>query len=334
MEGGRQQRAGSSRTGRATESAAATTISGGMDMAGVPFDKLDGVIWMNGEFVPWKEAKIHVLTHGLHYASAVFEGERAYGGRIFKLKQHTERLFFSANELGFEIPYTQEEINEACRETLRRQGLRDGYLRPVAWRGSEMMGVSAQHNRINVAIACWEWPSYFNPEEKLKGIRIDIAKWRRPDPATIPCKAKAAGLYMICTLSKHEAERKGYADALMYDYRGRIAEATGANVFFIKDGEIHTPTPDCFLDGITRQTVIELAKRRQLKVVERAIMPEEMAGFSECFLTGSAAEVTPVAEIGPYRFTPGEISKMLMEDYEAEVQPPVGAEAAAESLNF
>lgn len=290
-------------------------------MAGVPFDQLEGVIWMNGSFVPWKDAKIHVLTHGLHYASCVFEGERAYGGRIFKLEEHTDRLFFSANQLGFQIPYSREEINEACRETLRRQGFADGYVRPVAWRGSEAMGVAAQHNRINVAIAIWQWPSYFKPEERLRGIRLDIAKWRRPDPSTIPCKAKAAGLYMICTLSKHEAESKGYADALMYDYRGRVAEATGANVFFVKDGRLHTPVPDCFLDGLTRQTVIELARRRGIEVIERAIMPEEMGGFSECFLTGTAAEVTPVAEIGAFRFTPGEMSRLLMEDYAAEVQP-------------
>lgn len=298
-------------------------------MAGVSFDQLDGVIWMNGSFVPWKEAKIHVLTHGLHYASCVFEGERAYGGRIFKLEAHTDRLFFSAEQLGFDIPYSKAEINEACKETLRRQGLSDGYVRPVAWRGSEAMGVSAQNNRINVAIAIWPWPSYFKPEERLRGIRLDVAKWKRPDPATIPCRAKAAGLYMICTLSKHEAERKGYADALMYDYRGRIAEATGANVFFVKDGVLHTPTPDCFLDGITRQTVIELARRRGIKVEERAIMPEEMAGFTECFLTGTAAEVTPVSEIGPYRFTPGAICSQLMKDYTVEVQPAMAKAATA-----
>jgi branched-chain amino acid aminotransferase len=290
-------------------------------MAGVPFDQLDGVIWMNGGFVPWKDAKIHVLTHGLHYASCVFEGERAYGGEIFKLEAHTDRLFYSAKELGFEIPFTRDQINEACRETVRRQGFADCYVRPVAWRGSEMMGVSAQNNRINVAIAVWQWPSYFKPEERLKGIRLDLAKWRRPDPATIPCKAKASGLYMICTLSKHEAENKGYADALMLDYRGRVAEATGANIFFVKDGALHTPTPDCFLDGITRQSVIALAKKRGIAVHERAIMPEEMGGFSECFLTGTAAEVTPVSEVGSYRFTPGKISATLMHDFMDAVQP-------------
>ena len=290
-------------------------------MAGVPFDQLDGDIWYNGEFVQWGDAQVHVLTHGLHYASAVFEGERAYGGEIFKLTEHTERLHKSAEYLGFEIPWTVQQIDDACKETLKRQGLTNAYVRPIAWRGSEMMGVSAQANKINLAIAVWDWPSYFDPEEKMKGIRLDIADWKRPDPATIPCKSKAAGLYMICTLSKHAAEAKGYADALMFDYRGRVAECTGANVFFTKDNVIHTPTPDCFLDGITRQTVIELAKRRQFEVVERVIMPEEMADFEECFITGSAAEVTPVSEIGRYNFQPGNISKLMIEDYEAEVTP-------------
>ncbi len=289
-------------------------------MASPSFDQLDGVIWYNGEFVEWADAQVHVLTHGLHYASSVFEGERAYGGKIFELNAHSERLHASAKYLGFEIPWSVEEINQACRDTLARQELIDAYIRPVAWRGSEMMGVSAQKNRINLAIAAWEWPSYFDPEERKKGIRLDISEWRRPDPATIPCKSKAAGLYMICTLSKHAAEDKGYADALMYDYRGLVAEATGANVFFIRDGVIHTPTPDCFLDGITRQTVIKLAKKRQMKVIERAIQPEEMENFEECFLTGSAAEVTPVSEIGPYSFTPGSISLTLMEDYDKEVR--------------
>ena len=290
-------------------------------MAGVPFDQLAGEIWYNGEFVPWEDAKVHVLTHGLHYASAVFEGERAYGGEIFELTKHSQRLHDSAEMLGFEIPWSVEEIDKACREALKRQGLTNAYIRPIAWRGSEMMGVSAQENKINLAIACWDWPSYFDPAQKMKGIRLDISKWRRPDPQTIPCKSKAAGLYMICTLSKHEAEAKGYADALMYDYRGRVAEATGANIFFIKDGEIHTPIPDCFLDGITRQTVIALAKKRGYTVIERIIMPEEMADFEECFLTGSAAEVTPVSEIGSYTFTPGKISKQLVEDYDSLVTP-------------
>ena len=292
-------------------------------MAGVPYDQMSGHIWFNGEMVPWEDAKIHVLTHGLHYASSVFEGERAYEGKIFKLQEHTERLFYSAEVLGMEIPYTIEEINDACNQTLEQQGLKNAYIRPVVWRGSEMMGVSAQANKINVAIAVWEWPSYFDPEERLKGIRLDRAYYRRPDPVTIPCFAKAAGLYMICTLSKHAAEEKGYADALMLDWRGQVAEATGANVFFVKDGVIHTPDPDAFLNGITRQTVIELAKARQIDVIERAIMPEEMADFTECFLTGTAAEVTPVSEIGEYHFTPGEISIALMEDYDRAVRAHV-----------
>ncbi|UVC07042.1 branched-chain amino acid aminotransferase [Rhizobium sp. TH2] len=294
----------------------------------VPFDQLDGQIWMNGEFVPWKDAKVHVLTHGLHYASAVFEGERAYGGRVFKLTEHNERLHTSANLMGFKIPYAVEELDAATIELLKRQGFADAYVRPIAWRGSEMMGVSAQNNKINVAIAIWQWGSYFNPAEKLKGIKLDLAEYRRPDPMTAPSKAKAAGLYMICTISKHAAEAKGYADAMMLDYRGRVAEATGANIFFVKDGVIHTPDPDCFLNGITRQTVIELAKRRGIQVIERAIMPEELPDFSECFLTGSAAEVTPVSEIGgKYKFTPATISETLMNDYMKEVYP-AAAQAA------
>ncbi|MEO1066915.1 MAG: branched-chain amino acid aminotransferase [Pseudomonadota bacterium] len=288
-------------------------------MASVPFDQLDGEIWYNGEFVPWADAKVHVLTHGLHYASSVFEGERAYGGKIFKLTEHTERLIKSAELLGFEIPYSVSEIDAACDAVIERQGLIDAYVRPVAWRGSEMMGVSAQHNKINLAIAAWEWPSYFSPEERLKGIRLDIADYRRPDPQTAPSTSKAAGLYMICTLSKHAAEAKGYADALMFDWRGRVAEATGANVFFIKDDVIHTPIPDGFLNGITRQTVIDLAKRRGFEVVERVIMPEEMADFEQCFLTGTAAEVTPVSEIAEHTFSVGEQIQVLMNDYDLEV---------------
>ena len=294
-------------------------------MASVPFDQLEGEIWFNGEFVPWKDAKIHVLTHGLHYASAVFEGERAYGGEIFKLTEHTERLHRSGEILGFKIPYSVADIDKACVELLARQGLEDAYVRPIAWRGSEMMGVSAQKNRINLAIAIWQWPSYFNPEERMKGIRLDLAEYCRPDPRTAPSKSKAAGLYMICTLSKHRAEERGYADAMMLDWRGRVAEATGANIFFVKDGKIHTPDPDCFLDGITRRTVIGLAKKRGYEVIERAIMPEELDGFEQCFLTGTAAEVTPVSEIGPHRFTVGEIAKNLVTDYMAEVQPKKAA---------
>ncbi len=285
------------------------------------FDQMEGQIWLNGEFTEWENAEIHVLSHGLHYASAVFEGERAYGGKIFKLREHTERLFESARILDFEIPYTVEEIDEACKQTLAIQGFQDAYVRPIAWRGSEMMGVSAQTNKINVAVAVWEWPSYFDPEQRLKGIRLDLAEYRRPDPQTSPCKSKAAGLYMICTLSKHAAERKGYADAMMLDWRGQVAEATGANVFFVKDGELHTPTPDCFLDGITRRTVIGLAHDHQIKVNERAIMPEEMEGFEQCFITGTAAEVTPVSEIGPYNFEVGDITTALMDDYMKAVQP-------------
>ena len=296
-------------------------------MASVPFDQLDGEIWFNGAFVPWKDAKIHVLTHGLHYASAVFEGARAYGGRVFKLTEHNQRLHKSADILGFKIPYSVAELDAATIEMLKRQGFSEAYVRPIAWRGSEMMGVSAQNNRINVAIAIWQWGSYFNPAEKLKGIRLDIAEYRRPDPKTAPCAAKAAGLYMICTISKHAAEAKGYADAMMLDYRDQVAEATGANIFFVKDDVIHTPTPDCFLNGITRQTVIGLAKRRGLQVVERAILPEELSDFNECFLTGSAAEVTPVSEIGPYRFTPASISETLMNDYMKEVYPTAAAAA-------
>jgi branched-chain amino acid aminotransferase len=297
-------------------------------MAAQPFDDRDGVIWMNGGFVPWRDAKVHVLTHGLHYASAVFEGERAYGGHIFRLEEHTRRLHESAKLLGFAIPYSVDEINAATRETLKRAGLADAYLRPIAWRGSEMMGVAAQSNKINVAIAAWAWPSYFKPEERLKGIRLDISQWRRPDPMTAPSKSKAAGLYMICTLSKHAAEQKGYADAMMLDYRGRVAEATGANIFFVRDGEVHTPVPDCFLDGITRQTVVGLARRRGWKVNERAIMPDELSTFTECWLTGTAAEVTPVSEIGPYTFTPAAFSRAMMEDYQSLVTAPEPALAA------
>ncbi len=292
-----------------------------------PFDNRPGHIWYDGKLVPWSEAKLHVLSHGLHYASSVFEGERAYGGEIFKLTEHTERLKESARILDFEIPYSVEEINEACKLTLVQQGFRDAYIRPVAWRGSEMMAVAAQHSTIHLAIAAWEWPSYFDPAQRLKGLRLDLAEWRRPDPATIPSKAKAAGLYMICTLSKHAAERKGYADALMLDYRGRVAECTGANVFFVKGGEIHTPTPDCFLDGITRRTVVDLARARGITVYERAIFPDELESMEQCFITGTAAEVTPVSEIADWRFEVGDIVKTLMNDYTAAVQPQAAVAA-------
>ncbi|MEE1609686.1 branched-chain amino acid aminotransferase [Microvirga sp. CF3016] len=290
-------------------------------MPATPFDQRDGWIWYDGQIVPWKDAQLHVLSHGLHYGSSVFEGERAYGGEIFKSTEHSERLKKSAQILDFEIPYTVAEIDAAKRLVLEKNGQKDAYLRPVAWRGSEMMGVAAQDNKIHLAIASWEWPSYFDPAQKMKGIRIDMAEYRRPDPATAPSAAKAAGLYMICTISKHKAERKGYADALMLDWQGRVAECTGANVFFIRDGVVHTPIADCFLDGITRRTVIDLAKRRGFEVAERRIMPDELSSFNECFITGTAAEVTPVSEIGPYRFQPGNMTRVLMEDYSAEVQP-------------
>jgi branched-chain amino acid aminotransferase len=293
-----------------------------------PFDKREGVIWYDGKLVPWTDATVHVLTHGLHYASAVFEGERAYGGQIFKSTEHSERLRKSAQMLDFEIPYSAAEIDAAKRLVLEKNGQKDAYLRPLAWRGSEMMGVSAQNNTIHLAIASWEWPSYFDPASRQKGIRLDMAEYRRPDPNTAPAGSKAAGLYMICTISKHRAERKGYADALMLDWQGRIAECTGANIFFITDGKIHTPIADCFLDGITRRTVIALAKKRGIEVIERRLMPEEMANFTECFITGSAAEVTPVGEIAQYRFTPGQITQQLSDDYTAEVQPKGKAAAA------
>jgi branched-chain amino acid aminotransferase len=289
-------------------------------MASVPFDQLEGHIWMNGEFVRWADAKIHVLTHGLHYASAVFEGERAYGGEIFKLNEHTERLHESGRILGFKIPYSVDEINDACRNLLTMQGFEDAYVRPIAWRGSEMMGVSAQSASINLAIAVWEWPSYFKPEERLKGIRLDMAEYRRPDPATAPSMAKATGLYMICTLSKHAAEAKGYADALMLDWQGRVAEATGANIFFVKGGEVHTPKPDCFLNGFTRQTVIGMLTDRQIKVHERHIEPGELESFEQCWLTGTAAEVTPVGQIGDYNFEVGALARDIATDYEKLVR--------------
>jgi branched-chain amino acid aminotransferase len=294
-------------------------------MAGPAFDDRDGFIWYDGQLVSWRDAKVHVLTHAMHYASAVFEGERAYGGEIFKSTQHSERLKESARILDFEVPYSVAEIDAAKALVLQKNGLTDGYIRPVSWRGSEMMGVSAQNNKIHLAIAAWEWPSYFDPAQRMKGIRLDIAEYRRPDPQTAPTRSKAAGLYMICTISKHRAERRGYADALMYDWQGRIAECTGANIFFIKDGIIHTPIADCFLSGITRATVIELARRRGFEVAERRIMPDEMSSFTECFITGSAAEVTPVGEIGQYKFTPGNITAALIDDYSAEVRPKAKA---------
>jgi branched-chain amino acid aminotransferase len=284
-------------------------------MALIPFDDRDGHIWMDGKLVAWRDARVHVLTHGLHYGSCVFEGQRVYDGKVFKLEQHTDRLFESAEFMGFKIPYTKQQILDASRQVVEAQGMADAYMRPVAWRGSEQMAVSAQGSKIHVALAVWPWPSMFDPAVKAKGIKLDISRWRRPAPDTTPWKAKAAGLYMICTLSKHEAEEKGCADAMMYDWRGLVAEATGANIFFVKDGKLFTPYADCFLNGITRQTVMQLARNRQIEVVEKYIKSSEVGEFEECFLTGSAAEVTPVGEIGPWRFAVGNITRTLMDDY-------------------
>ena len=284
-------------------------------MALVPFDDRDGWIWMDGDFIPWREAKTHVLTHALHYGSSVFEGERMYGGEIFKLTEHSERLARSANLLDFELPYSVAEIDQACKDTCIKMGMEDAYLRPVAYLGPEQTSVSALNNKCHVAIAVWDWPSYFDPEVKKKGIKLEWAKWRRPDPATAPTTAKAAGLYMICTMSKNAAEKRGFADAMMLDWRGYVAEATGANVFFVQDGVIHTPDVTHILNGITRQTVIDIARAKGIEVVVRHIRPEELSTFSECFLTGSAAEVTPVQSIGEYKFTPGDLSLTLMDDY-------------------
>ncbi len=294
-------------------------------MALIPFNDRDGYIWMDGSFVPWREAKVHVLTHGLHYASAVFEGERAYDGTIFKSYEHSQRLAASADILGFSLPCSVDQLETAKQETLARAGLGSAYIRAIAWRGAEMMGVSAQHNTIHLAIAAWNWGDYF--ADKMAGIRLTNAKWKRPSPETAPCFAKAAGLYMICTLSKHAAEKEGYADALMLDWRGQVAEATGANIFFIRDGVIHTPTPDCFLNGITRCTVIDLARARGYEVVERAIFPDELPTFSECFITGTAAEVTPVREIAGQTFKPGDITESLMDDFSRTVRAPAAAAA-------
>ncbi len=282
----------------------------------IPFDKREGKIWYNGEMIEWQDAKLHALSHGLHYASSVFEGERAYNGEIFENRWHTERLRKSGQMLDFEIPYSDDEILDAKNAVLKANNLTDGYIRPVAWRGSEMMAISAQFSKIHLLIAAWEWGSYFDPELKMRGIHLAIADWQRPNPASAPVHAKAAGLYMICTLAKHQAEKEGFNDALMMDYRGYIAEATGANIFFLmEDGKVHTPKADCFLDGITRQTVIKIAKAKGYDVIERHIMPEELADVCECFLTGTAAEVTPVAKIGDYSFNPGGFSRDIMESY-------------------
>ncbi len=295
----------------------------------IPFDDRDGLIWYDGRTVPWRDAQTHVLSHGLHYARCVFEGERVYNGAIFKLREHSERLAHSASVLGFDLPYSVDEIDAATRAAVEANDIVDGYVRPVAWSGSEMMGVSAQNNRIHVAIASWEWPNYFDPEARLKGIRLKTSSWARPAPNTAPVNAKAAGLYMICTMSKHQAEAAGFHDALMLDWRGRVAEATGANIFLVIDGAIHTPEPDCFLDGITRRTVIALAEARGYAVVERAIWPNDLKDAQEVFLTGTAAEVTPVGQIDDLTFAPAEITRTLMDAYSEEVRRPAPATVAA-----
>jgi len=289
-------------------------------MALVPFDDRDGFIWWDGALVPWRDAKLHVLSHGLHYASAVFEGERAYAGNIFKLREHSERLINSGRILGFEVPYTVEQINEASKQVLAANNMTDAYLRPIAWRGTEQLAVSAQLTTIHVAIACWAWPNLFG-DNRLKGVRLGWGKWRRPAPDTAPTASKAAGCYMIGTMSKHGAEADGYDDAFMLDYRGLLSEATGANAFFVIDGKLHTPTPDCFLDGITRRTVMSIARRHGIEVIERHMKPEELANVGEAFLAGTAAEVTPIRQIGPdYSFTPGKITETLLNDYESLVR--------------
>lgn len=300
-------------------------------MATTSYDDRDGQIWFDGKMVPWRDANVHLLSHALHYGSSVFEGERMYAGNIFKLREHTERLLKSAEILGFEIPYSAEQIDAACIEACEVNNIVDGYIRPIAWRGSEMMAISAQQNTVHLAIAAWEWPSYFSPEARLKGLRLQTSKWKRPSPETEPVHAKAAGLYMICTLSKHAAEADGFDDSLMLDYRGQVAEATGANIFFeMGDGKLHTPTPDCFLDGITRRTVIDLAKRRGIEVIERVIMPDELANATQVFLTGTAAEVTPVSAIDDHTYTVGEITQQMIEDYDKEVGKPRAKASAAE----
>lgn len=289
-------------------------------MALVPYDDRDGWIWWNGSFLPWRDARLHVLSHGLHYASAVFEGERAYGGHIFKLRAHSERLIASGRILGFEIPYGVEAIDAACQATLAKNGLTDAYVRPIAWRGAEELGVAAQATTINLAIAVWEWGAYFGVEQRMKGVKLAMAPWRRPDPRTAPTASKATGLYMTGTISKHAAMDQGCDDALMLDWKGDVAEATGANIFFVAEGRLHTPTPICFLDGITRRTVMGLARERQIQVVERTITESELGGFGEAFLAGTAAEVTPIRQIGEHVLTPGQITETLMRDYETVVR--------------
>ena len=295
-------------------------------MESVPYDKRSGKIWFNGKAVEWEDANIHILNHGLHYASCVFEGERVYDGEIFKLEEHTERLFYSAKRMGIDIPYSQNEINEACKNIVNIQKIHNGYVRPVIWRGSEMMAISAQKNKIHVAIATWEWGSYFDPKLKLKGIKLNISAWRRPNPNSVPWDTKAAGLYMICTLSKHEAERKGFTDSLMLDHEGNVAEATGANIFFKNEkSELHTPLPDSFLDGITRREVIKIAKAKGIKVIERKIKPEEMKNFVGCFLTGTAAEITPVSQIDDFNFKTCNLINDLNDRYQTLVRKKTAA---------
>ena len=287
----------------------------------IPYDKRSGKIWFNGKNVDWSEAQVHLLSHGLHYASCVFEGERVYDGEVFKLQEHTDRLFHSAKRMGMNVPYSKDEISKATKQIVDIQKIQNGYVRPIIWRGSEMMAISAQKNKINVAIATWEWGSYFDPKFKVEGIRLNISSWRRPSPDSIPWDTKASGLYMICTLSKHEAEAKGYVDSLMLDHQGNIAEATGANIFFKNlAGELHTPTPDSFLDGITRRCIIEIAKSKGIKVIERKIKPEELSKFTGCFLTGTAAEVTPVSQIDKYKFKVCNVIKDLSASYQALVR--------------
>jgi branched-chain amino acid aminotransferase len=293
-------------------------------MEPIPFDKRSGKIWFNGDLLNWQDVQIHVLNHGLHYASCVFEGERVYGGEIFKLEEHTERLFHSANRMGIKIPYSEEILNKSTQKIVKIQKVKNGYVRPVVWRGSEMMAISAQQTKINVAIATWEWGSYFDPKLKLKGIKLNISKWRRPAPNTIPWDTKASGLYMICTLSKHEAEKEGFADSLMLDHQDNVAEATGANVFFKnREGELHTPIPDSFLNGITRRSIIVIAKSKNIKVIERKIKPEELSQFTGCFLTGTAAEVTPVSQINDYKFTVCDMIKDLSDSYQSLVRQKI-----------
>ena len=287
----------------------------------IPYDKRSGKIWYNNELVDWQEVKLHVLSHGLHYGSCVFEGLRVYDGEIFKLEEHTDRFFYSAKRMDIKIPYSKDEINQATKKIVSVQNVQNGYIRPFAWRGSEMMAVSAQNTKIHVAIATWEWGTYFDPKLKLEGIKLNISKWRRPAPNTIPWDTKASGLYMICTLSKHEAERQGYSDSLMLDHEGNIAEATGANIFFKdKNGDLHTPIPDSFLDGITRRTAIEIAKSKNINVNERKISPDELSNFVGCFLTGTAAEITPVSKISNHEYKVCNVILDLSESYDKLVR--------------